>query len=145
LVLVRSQFLEGAGGPYFGRARNYDPSLTSAIKHIIKTNLSKIIFVLELQWVLLIFALLPRQETGFEASGRNKDASHMPTARKLTLDALRTIRLAAVLARPSPNRLLKTKRREEERRERKEKEGRRERGEKARSGASKQPPIMTQV
>jgi hypothetical protein len=77
-------------------------------------------FVFELQWILLIFAFWSRQETGFEASGRNKDASHAPGARNLTLNA----RLAAVLARPSPNELLKTKRREEERRERKQKEER---------------------
>ena len=79
----------------------------------------------------MVFAFWPRQKTGFEASERNKDASHAPTARKLTLDALHTIRVAAFLARASPNRFLKTKRREEERgeRERKEKEGRGERGE----------------
>ena len=77
----------------------------------------------------MVFAFWPHQKTGFEASERNKDASHAPTARKLTLDALHTIRVAAFLARASPNRFLKTKRREEERRERKEKEGRGERGE----------------
>ena len=86
-------------------------------------------FVFELQWILLVFAFWPHQKTGFEASERNKDASHAPTARKLILDALHTIRVAAFLARASPNRFLKTKRREEERRERKEKEGRGERGE----------------
>ena len=96
-------------------------------------------FVFELQWILLVFAFWHRQKTGFEASERNKDASHAPTARKLTLDAPHTIRVAAFLARASPNRFLKTKRREEERRERKEKkEGERE--EKGRRGASKQPP-----
>ena len=71
--------------------------------------------VLELQWILLVFAFWPRQKTGFEASERNKDSSHAPTARKLTLDALHTIRVAAFLARASPNRFLKTKRGEEER------------------------------
>ena len=85
-------------------------------------------FVLELQWILLVFAFWPHQKTGFEASERNKDASHAPTARKLTLDAPHTIRVAAFLARASPNRFLKTKL-GGERRERKEKEGRGERGE----------------
>ena len=89
----------------------------------------KKILVLELQWILVVFAFWPRQKTGFEASERNKDASHAPTARKLTLDALHTIRVAAFLARTSPNRFLKTKRGEEDRGERKEKEGRAERGE----------------
>jgi hypothetical protein len=76
--------------------------------------------------------LASHQKTGFEASGRNKDASHAPTARKLTLDAPHTIRVAVFLARASPNRPLKTKRGEqEERREgdKKKKEGRGERGE----------------
>lgn len=97
-------------------------------------------FVFELQWILLVFAFWPHQKTGFEASERNKDASHAPTARKLILDALHTIRVAAFLARASPNRFLKTKRGEEERgeREKKKKEGERE--EKGRRGASKQPP-----
>ena len=97
-------------------------------------------FVLELQWILLVFAFWPHQKTGFEASERNKDASHAPTARKLTLDAPHTIRVAAFLARASPNRFLKTKLAEEERggREKKKKEGERE--EKGRRGASKQPP-----
>ena len=96
--------------------------------------------VLELQWILLVFAFWPRQKTGFEASERNKDASHAPIARKLNLDALHTIRVAAFLARASSNRFLKTKRGEEEReeREKKKKEGGRE--EKWRRGASKQPP-----
>ena len=76
---------------------------------------------------MLVFAFWPHQKTGFEASERNKDASHAPTARKLTLDAPHTIRVAAFLARASPNRFLKTKRREEERRERKEKKKERER------------------
>jgi hypothetical protein len=44
----------------------------------------------------------------------------------LTLDAIHTILVTPFLARSSPKRFLKTKRREEERRERKEKE---ERGE----------------
>ena len=96
-------------------------------------------FVFELQWILLVFAFWPHQKTGFEASERNKDASHAPTARKLTLDAPHTIRVAAFLARASPNRFLKTKRREEERRERKEKKEA-EREEKGRRGASKQLP-----
>ena len=61
-----------------------------------------------------------------EASERNKDAPHTPTARKLTLDALHTIRVAAFLANAFPNRFLKTKRREEERGDR---EGKGERGE----------------
>lgn len=97
-------------------------------------------FVFELQWILLVFAFWHRQKTGFEASERNKDASHAPTARKLILDALHTIRVAAFLARASPNRFLKTKLGEEERgeREKKKKEGERE--EKGRRGASKQHP-----
>ena len=74
----------------------------------------KKIFVLELQWVLLAFAFWPHQKTGFEASERNKDASHPPTARKLTLDAFHAIRVAAFLARASPNRILKAKRGGEE-------------------------------
>ena len=35
-LLARSQLLEGAGGPYFGSARGYASSLTSAIKHTMK-------------------------------------------------------------------------------------------------------------
>ena len=62
-------------------------------------------FVFELQWILLVFAFWHRQKTGFEASERNKDASHAPTARKLILDALHTIRVAAFLAPASPNRV----------------------------------------
>jgi hypothetical protein len=93
------------------------------LKYLSKT------LVFELQWTLLIFTFWLRQETGFDASERNKDASHAPTARKLTLDALHAICVAAVLARASPNRVLKTKRREAEKRERKEKEGRGARGE----------------
>ena len=57
---------------------------------------------------------------------------HTPTARKLILGALHTIRVAAFLARASPNRVLETKRREEETGERertKERQGRGERGE----------------
>ena len=90
--------------------------------------------------VFFFFSFWPPQKTGFEASERNKDASHAPTARKLTLGALHTIRVAAFLARASPNRFLKTKRGEEERgeREKKKKEGGRE--EKGRRGASKQSP-----
>jgi hypothetical protein len=57
---------------------------------------------------LLVFAFwhCHRQKTGFEASERNKDASHAPTARKLILDvdAVHTTRVAAFLARASPNR-----------------------------------------
>jgi hypothetical protein len=88
--------------------------------------------VLELRWILLVFAFWPHQKTGFEASERNKDASHAPTASKLTLDALHTIRVAAFLARASPNRFLKTKRGGEEKGEReklKEKEAKRRKGE----------------
>ena len=94
-------------------------------------------FVFELQWILLVFAFWHRQKTGFEASERNKDASHAPTARKLTIDAPHTILVADFLSRASPNRFLKTKQREEERRERKEKEGRGERGEREKLRASK--------
>lgn len=85
----------------------------------------------------MIFASWPSQEPGFGASDRNKDSSNASTARKLTLDAIHTTLVTPFLARPSPNRFLKTKRREEERRERKEKE---EREEKAKRCASKQPP-----
>ena len=145
-LLARSQLLEGAGGPYFGSARGYASSLTLAIKHIVKHIFGYVLrifqkfFVFELQWILLVFAFWPHQKTGFEASERNKDTSHAPTARKLTLDAPHTIRVAAFLARASPNRFLKTKRGEEERgeREKKKKEGEKE--EKGRRGASKQPP-----
>ena len=58
----------------------------------------------------------------------------------MTLDAPHAIRVAAFLVHAFPNRVLKTKRREEEmeEREKKEKEGVRE--EKGRRGASKQPP-----
>lgn len=58
----------------------------------------------------------------------------------MILDAVHSTRVAAFLARASPNRFLKTKRGEEERgeREKKKKEGERE--EKGRRGASKQPP-----
>ena len=76
--------------------------------------------------MLLGFAFWPYQKTGFgfDASERNIDASHAPTARKLTLDALHTIRVADFLARSSPNRFLKTKQRDGERgkREKKKKE-----------------------
>ena len=65
--------------------------------------------VFELHWILLIFAFWPRQETGFEASERNRDASHASTDRKLILDAPRTIRMAAVLAHAFPNWFLETK------------------------------------
>ena len=91
------------------------------------TYLSKNFFVLELQWILLVFAFWPHQKTGFEASERNKDASHAPTAYKLTPDGPHTIRVAAFLARAPPNRFLKTKRGGEERRERKVKRKRRKR------------------
>jgi hypothetical protein len=59
-------------------------------------------------WWCLRFGLIRRK--GFEASERNKDASHAPTACKLALYAFHTIRVAAFLARASPNRVLKTKR-----------------------------------
>ena len=96
--------------------------------------------VLELQWILLIFAFWPRQKTGFKASERNKDASHAPTARKLNLDALHTIHTATFLARVSPNWVFKTKRRDEERGEREKKKKKGGREEIGRRGASKQPP-----
>ena len=67
-LVARSQLLGKAGGPYFGSARSYDPSLT-----LVDTS------------HLLILAFWPRQETAFEASERNKEASHAPIARKLTL------------------------------------------------------------
>jgi hypothetical protein len=84
-LLARSQLLEGAGGPYFGSARGDVSLLASAIKNtnIIKRIFQKNFFVFELQWALLVFAFWHRQKTGFEASERNKDASHAPTARKL--------------------------------------------------------------
>ena len=79
----------------------------------------------------MIFAFWPRQETGFEASERNRDASHASTARKLILDAPRTIRMAAVLARAFPNWFLETKtergwEEREKRKRRKEEKGERE-------------------
>ena len=101
----------------------------------------QIFFVLELQWILLVFAFWPHRKTGFEASERNKDASHAPTARKLILDAAHTTRVAAFLARASPNRFFFFKQNGERRRgerEKKKKEGERE--EKGRRGASKQHP-----
>jgi hypothetical protein len=55
----------------------------------------------------LRFGLTKRPVSIFEASDRNKDASHAPTASKLTLDALHTIWVAVFLARASPNRFLK--------------------------------------
>ena len=61
-------------------------------------------FVVELQWILLVFSFWPHQKTGFEASERNKDASYAPTAQKLILDAPHTIRVATFLARASPDR-----------------------------------------
>ena len=70
---------------------------------------------------MLVFAFWPHQKPDFEASERNEDASHASTARKLTLDAPHTIRVAAFLAQAFPNRVLKTKRREEERGEREKK------------------------
>jgi hypothetical protein len=98
-------------------------------------------FVFELQWILLVFAFWHRQKTGFEASERNKDASHAPTARKLILDAAHTTRVAAFLARASPNRFFfkqnGERRRGEEREKRKRRKGRERRKER---GASKQPP-----
>ena len=115
--LARSQLLEGAGGPYSGSLRSYVSSLTLATNHIIKRilgmfNVSLQIFVLELQWTLLAFLFWPQQ----------KNASHAPTAHRLTVDTLHIIRVAAFLVRASPNRFLKAKtkrgggrRREEER------------------------------
>ena len=91
-------------------------------------------FVFELQWILLVFAFWHRQKTGFEASERNKDASHAPTARKLILDAVHATRVAAFLARASPNRFFKnkTERGGEEREKRKRRKGReRRKGEEA--------------
>ena len=89
------------------------------------------------------FADFPRfdlvRRSIFLASDRNWDAPNAHIARKLTVDALRTIRMAVVLARAFPNWFLKTTKREERKREIKEKEGRK-RKEKGRSGASKQPP-----
>jgi hypothetical protein len=97
------------------------------------TYLSKVFFVLELHWILLVFAFWPHQKTGFEASERNKDATHAPTASKLTPDALHTIRVASFLARASSIRFLKTKRGEEERGER-EKKKRKRKGRERRKG-----------
>ena len=62
-------------------------------------------FIFQLQWNLLILAFWHRQKTGFEASERNRDASNASTARKLTLAALRTIRMAAVLPLSFPIRI----------------------------------------
>ena len=65
---------------------------------------------------------LARQETGFKASERNRDASHASAACELTLDAPRTIRMA--VCRPGasfPKSIFenKTERRGEERENRK--------------------------
>jgi hypothetical protein len=134
-LLARSQFLEGAGGPYFGSARDYASSLTFSNKTYHKRTFEYYYLSLKnssfssLQWILLIFAFWAHQMTGLEASERNKDASHAPVARKLTPDAPHTIRVAAFLAHAFPNQVFLTKRREKERGERKEKEGRGERGE----------------
>jgi hypothetical protein len=94
--------------------------------------------------MLLVFAFWYHQKTGFEASEHNIDASHAHTARRLTLDALHTIRVAAFLARASPNRFLKTKRREErgeEREKRKRRKGR-ERGEREKRRQQTAPPPL---
>lgn len=147
-LLARSQLLEGAGGPYFGSVRAYDPSLTSAIKRIIKRILGyayrifQKIFVFELQWILLIFASWPSQEPGFGASDRNKDSSNASTARKLTLDAIHTTLVTPFLARPSPNRFFenKTERGGEEREKRKGRERR-----KRKDAPANSPPIMARV
>ena len=77
----------------------------------------------------MVFAFWSHQKSGLGASERNKDASHAPTARKLTLDAFHAIRVAAFLARAPPNQVLETKLREEEREERKKKKKEGERGE----------------
>ena len=87
------------------------------------------------------FAFWPHQKTGFEASERNRDASHASTAHKLILDAPRTIRMAAVLALAFPNWFLETKteRGWEEREKRKRrKEGRERR--KGEAAPANSPP-----
>ena len=85
---------------------------------------------------LLFFAFWPHQnqKTGFEASERNKDALHALRARKFTLDAFHTIHMAAFLARASLNRILKTKRRQEEGRESEREERKRRKGRERRKG-----------
>ena len=111
-----------------------------ALAHIFKK-----FFVFELQWILLVFVFWPHQKTSFEASERNKGASHAPTALKLTLGTFHTTCEAAFLAHASLNWFFKTKQGDEERgeREKKKKEGGRE--EKGRRGASKQLPWMARV
>ena len=89
--------------------------------------------------LVLILPFWPHWKAGFEVSERNKDASHAHTALKLSLNVHHTIRVAAFLALASPNRCLKSKRREEEGREIKEKEGRGDRRKGGR-GTRKQPP-----
>ena len=79
--------------------------------------------------LVLILSFWPHWKAGFEVSERNKDSSYAPTAHKLNLDALHTIRVAAFPARASPNWFWKQNRGEEERRERKEKKGMGDRGE----------------
>jgi hypothetical protein len=86
-------------------------------------------FVFELQWTLLVFAFWHRQKTGFEASERNKDAPHAPTARKLTLDAPPYHPGGCFSGARFPKSVFENKTERGERRERKEKEGRGERGE----------------
>ena len=109
--LARSQLVERAGGPYSGSTWDCASSLIPAINHIINiifdyaSRIFQKNFVFKFNWVLLVFAFRPDQKTGFEASEHNIDASHTPTARKLALYALHTIRAAAFLARASLKRV----------------------------------------
>ena len=87
----------------------------------------KKLFVFELQWILLIFAFWPRQETRFELLSAKKMFHHTPTAHTLPLDAFLTIRVAAVLACSSPNWLWKQNRERRIGEREKKRKGRRER------------------
>ena len=125
-------------GPILRQCTGLWPSVdTSHQRYCFSVSLDTIIvsfqifLVFELHWILLIFAFWPRQKTGFEASERNRDASHASTARKLILDAPHTIRMAAVLARAFPNWFLETNMERgwegrEKRKRRKEEKGERE-------------------
>jgi hypothetical protein len=72
-------------------------------------------YVFQLRRNLLIFGIWPSQETRFEASRRKKDASRasLDLDWKLTLEALHTNQVDAVLAHLSQNRFFKTKTNEE--------------------------------
>jgi hypothetical protein len=63
--------------------------------------LSNLFFFFEIRCILVVlrfgFGFTRRPVSRLLSAERNKDASHAPTARKLTLDALHTINVAAFL------------------------------------------------